>query len=455
MEDLSSIRLSRLLAHSADRGERYCRSYRSAQRGTGVLITLERSHSSRFRKSKCDGDKPCKACVVRGKPDECFYTVSRRGGKPKKKHPEAEQQVQNHLKSLLSMTNLPHTIRIPGAVSHLQPFQQEAVAGAAQQQQQPAGAGNLGMTNILEALQQGQVQAGGQMLVPPSYLMNGAGDPSASGQGVASGSSSSGPDYAQLNSAAAAAAASFFNAQQQQQQAQGGSYPPSMMPTSPSTIAASPQQAQASSETFASPRATTSTLQPPPHAHAGLSEPSARRSLLIDYYRYIYRFIPVLLPPEHLETLVQSFGPNSPFLLALQCILPLLRDEEQPPGPIHGLNGSGLNFGSPEKKKRVRETTSYYQRQTSEAIENALEKADEAEGPAAILEVIQALCVLIIYEVCRPNRNLSCSLIWLTFLPFPHIVRQRKGTESQVESRSGAGTRDVQGPASALGAKHI
>ena len=340
---------------------------------------------------------------MRSKPDECHYTVSRRGGKPKRKHPEAEQQMQDHLKSLLGMTNLPHTIRIPGAVSHLQPFQQEAIAAAQQQQQQPA-AGSVDMANMLQALQQGQGQAGGQMVIPPSYLMNGAGDASTSRQGVASESSSSGPDYAQLNSAAAAAAASFFNAQQQQQQNQGGSYPPSLMPTSPSAMTASPQQAQTNlpSESFTSPSGTTSALRPPPHpaqGHAALSEPSARRSLLIDYYRYIYRFIPVLLPPEHLETLVESFGPNSPFLLALQCILPLLRDEEQPPGPLHGLNGSGLNFGSPEKKQRVREVTSYYQRQTSEAIENALEKADEAEGPAAILEVIQALCVLIIYEV--------------------------------------------------------
>ncbi len=39
-------------------------------------------------KSRCDGERPCKSCLARGKPEECQYTVSRRGGKPKKKPPE-------------------------------------------------------------------------------------------------------------------------------------------------------------------------------------------------------------------------------------------------------------------------------------------------------------------------------------------------------------------------------
>ncbi len=183
--------------------------------------------------------------------------------------------------------------------------------------------------------------------------------------------------------------------QQQQQQAQ----------TSPQQHSFGQIYAGGSSNSEGfSPKSTSNGIQPAPmHAQPSqqqqsLQDPGYRRSLLVDYYRYLYRFIPVLLPTESLEDFVQSFGPDSPFLLTLQCILPLLRDEEQPPGPLHGLGGSGLNFGSSEKKKRVRDLTMFYQRQASDAIDAALEKADETESPAAILEVIQALCVLIIYE---------------------------------------------------------
>ena len=161
-----------------------------------------------------------------------------------------------------------------------------------------------------------------------------------------------------------------------------------------------------------------------PGGVGNLEDRSVRRSLLVEYYRYLYRFIPVLLPPDHLESLVSTFDARSPFLLALQCILPLLRDEEQPPGPLHGLGGSGLNFGSPEKKAYVREVTAICQRRATEAIDLALERAEEADHDAdagqrgrsgsnttqnqqgasqastkIILEVVQALCVLIIYEV--------------------------------------------------------
>ena len=72
--------LSRAHAHSVGRGE-WANStrYKVAATVTNALFV------ARSRKSRCDGNKPCAACVARGRTDDCIYTISRRGGKPKPK----------------------------------------------------------------------------------------------------------------------------------------------------------------------------------------------------------------------------------------------------------------------------------------------------------------------------------------------------------------------------------
>lgn len=122
--------------------------------------------------------------------------------------------------------------------------------------------------------------------------------------------------------------------------------------------------------------------------------------LIDDYYRYLYRFIPVFLSPAYKELGAGLSTTQSPFLLALQCILPLLRDEEQKP---NATMGQALNFGTSEKHARVRDVTTYFERAASEAIDTALERieapdVDAKTQLAMALEVIQALCVISIYE---------------------------------------------------------
>lgn len=157
-------------------------------------------------------------------------------------------------------------------------------------------------------------------------------------------------------------------------------------------------------------------------------DPVSRRALLVDYYKYLYRFIPVMPPPSQLDASAATMSASSPFLLALQCVLPLLQDEEQPPGPLHGLAGGRLNFGTAEKKHRVREITQYFERMATEAIDKVLEREDSERGGEGTLEVIQALCVLTIYEVSRISSS-ARSYLSLTKYSFSGPVRKR--TRSQ------------------------
>lgn len=78
----------------------------------------------RSRKSRCNGKQPCAACINRGRTDDCVYTISRRGGKPKPKG-EKMEPLEMHLEQLLGLSDLPHLVRIPNAMPQLQSFQQD------------------------------------------------------------------------------------------------------------------------------------------------------------------------------------------------------------------------------------------------------------------------------------------------------------------------------------------
>ncbi|KAJ1033035.1 hypothetical protein NDA16_000314 [Ustilago loliicola] len=132
--------------------------------------------------------------------------------------------------------------------------------------------------------------------------------------------------------------------------------------------------------------------------NAAAAKAGSVKALLIDYYRYLYRFIPVLPPPKHIEVLTKFFKPDSAFIYALQCVLPLLRDEIQPIGALHKLSGQGINFGSEEKKVALRERTLNFERKATDGLDLLLEQADGDETGEKMLEAVQTLCVLVVYE---------------------------------------------------------
>jgi hypothetical protein len=50
-------------------------------------------------KSRCNGKNPCAACIARGREDDCCFTISRRGGKPK---PKADRRESDTLRASCS-----------------------------------------------------------------------------------------------------------------------------------------------------------------------------------------------------------------------------------------------------------------------------------------------------------------------------------------------------------------
>lgn len=132
--------------------------------------------------------------------------------------------------------------------------------------------------------------------------------------------------------------------------------------------------------------------------NAVAAEAGSVKALITDYYRYLYRFIPVLPPPKHMDVLVKYYKPDSAFIYALQCVLPLLRDEIQPIGAMHKLSGQGINFGSDEKKAALRERTLNFDRKANDGLDRLLEEADGDETGEKMLEAVQTLCVLVVYE---------------------------------------------------------
>ncbi|GAC71862.1 hypothetical protein PANT_5c00110 [Moesziomyces antarcticus T-34] len=464
----------------------------------------------RSRKSRCDGSKPCSACVGRGRPDECLYTVSRRGGKPKPKV-DPTTDLQNHLNKLFAITDMPYAFRRPGGLAG-PPAGDLGLAQPMQSQQIQPHSDIFGVPNQYQpfdpsVLQPSAVQAGMPVqqqqqhqlqhaLAPahPAAAAFSLNDPFAPIPGFNPGGfmryqlpdapsqpsvSGGGPAHLQPQPQPQPQPQRQPQHQPQQQpQQQHQQQHPQQRPTqdfaphkpagfSPSTVpqqhaqsvSATQQGAQAGRRDPLSPHslvldashhpsdpspqsnASPSTWQHADEAmaayhassvaapsssgqssssrntsvdnavdpakmypasykslNAAAAESGSVRALLTDYYRYLYRFIPVLPPPKHIDVLIKYFSPDSAFIYALQCVLPLLRDEIQPIGALHKLSGQGINFGSEEKKAALRERTLAYERKATDGLDHLLEQADTDDTGEKMLEAVQTLCVLVVYE---------------------------------------------------------
>ena len=115
------------------------------------------------------------------------------------------------------------------------------------------------------------------------------------------------------------------------------------------------------------------------------------QALLTDFYRLFFCFVPILPDSRYLDQMASTMASDSPFLLALQCVLPIIRNE-----PLIATAASSEE----EKKASIRTQASYFARKAESAIDAVLESIEgrpEADDYHT-LEVIQALCLLIIYE---------------------------------------------------------
>ncbi|UZJ55400.1 hypothetical protein CBS101457_004720 [Exobasidium rhododendri] len=235
----------------------------------------------RSRKSRCNGKQPCAACTSRAQPDDCIYTVSRRGGKPKPKV-EKMEPMDTHLEKILDLSDLPHLVRIPNVFPQLQGFMEEGE----------------------------------------------------------------------------------------------GSKPFSEKPTFPHSAL--------------SPAFSTSSVQSQSTSLHYDNSPSIKE-LLTHFYTYFYRFVPILPNATHIDQIATTISAESPFVLAMQCVLPIIRDE-----PLVATNSAN----DTEKKAHIRTQSSYFAKRAESAIDAILERMETRpeEEDYHTLEVIQSLCLLIIYE---------------------------------------------------------
>lgn len=406
----------------------------------------------RARKSKCDGKQPCKTCIV--KHQECIYKASRRGAKRKHFDPAP---VQNHLNELLGMSNLPHNVRVPGLVPQLRSYQQpvdlsdlgsydlNALQAAIRAQQDVRGqspaqpsstfpapaatlkppAANLSSPNPLNSTPPATTQADYNALLSSALANMNVGN---------------GQVQPALDTASTASTHAPPEQQQQQQQllswlmggttqqpaldtlplgsesldsaapsSQGGlsaqmmsslaeQVPQDLPLTAPlaSIPATPPLTLQAEGSGASGPLPNVVPNVDPQTLPSGVNAPDSKtraRQLLTDFYLKLYAFIPVLLSPEYIETFVQLFGSHrSAFLLSLECLLPLL-DENVEPEPVDGPDA----FNSPARQRR-RQTAAHYARLAGDAIDDVLETIEANADWGSLLEVLQALAVLAIYE---------------------------------------------------------
>ncbi|PWN48715.1 hypothetical protein IE53DRAFT_370368 [Violaceomyces palustris] len=319
----------------------------------------------RSRKSRCDGNKPCAACVARGRTDDCIYTISRRGGKPKPKDPakvkggkdqlirhgfllveSSPAELQNHLDRLFALSELPLTVRKPGAIPTLGSYPSDF-------QPQVPGSDTQRLFAQLQAQHNSNLAANGW--------------------------------------SAASDQTNFFNQFSNKPFPfdAPGTNPPHQVPPAPNSVGISaPSQQQQQHQQHQG-------------SWGAQSMGPDIRTILADYYKYLYRFIPVLPSPIHIDTIARTWDSRSPFILALQCVLPMLKGDDSPEvvtGGGQGLGGAPNAYGSSERKRKIKEVTCAIERKASEAIDEMLEKAEAQSSGEAILEVIQALCVLVIYE---------------------------------------------------------
>ncbi|CAO1634611.1 unnamed protein product [Parajaminaea phylloscopi] len=330
----------------------------------------------RARKSRCDGKQPCHNCINRGKESECMYTVSRRGGKPKPKPNQSQEEanLELHLKRLFNLSQLPQQVRVPGAVPQLLEAQQEQQQSQQRHQPQPSPHEQPPWT-------------------PFTGLFPNVGSSpfDASGVDVPAGAQPSQPPMAPA-------------------------LPLGMSPANPAILPASPWSMPSMPNTADAYNMSTGMSQP----LSPMSGPSmpvrSVHSILLGYYNHLYRFIPVFLPPRYIDVMAARYSYDSPFILSLQAILPLL--EQAPPGSQmtgqtadsglgFGMHPGGSHTGTRTPSEQLLQVTSYYERRASEAIEAVLEraeshmavgKADSVNSQGSTLGVIQALAVLCVYH---------------------------------------------------------
>ncbi|PWN24146.1 hypothetical protein BCV69DRAFT_280048 [Microstroma glucosiphilum] len=411
----------------------------------------------RARKSRCNGQHPCHNCINRGREDDCIYTVSRRGGKPKPKPNQSQEEanLEQHLKRLFSLSQLPQQVRVPGAIPQLRDAQlsqeQETNAGGA------GGSKNSG-NPMPRSLQQPQPPAQQNQQLPQASQMPFL--PSSGHQMMASQSPYSAPSMTQSPPnpmGMSANAGPQWDSMAALYSAMNDSYGLNLMPnnmnaspatSNPAALGQPPdpshqrqQTQQEPSPTSAWPVQQQQQQQPlrqsiPSQQQTPLSSAPATGSdpppgfpprasvytILLGYYNTLYRFIPVFAPPQHIHEMSQRLSLDSPFILALQAILPLLQDGESTSayrsqgassggqafaaGFGIGPGNSGLNFPTSERKAELLAITSHYEKRATETIEHVLEQAEsQLQGSSQPLTnkgttigVIQALAVLCVYH---------------------------------------------------------
>lgn len=384
----------------------------------------------RARKSRCNGKQPCHNCINRGREDDCIYTVSRRGGKPKPRPNQSQEEanLEQHLKRLFQLSQVPQQVRIPGVMPQLLESQREQQSMSQQQQSMsPLGGGSAmppglsgaspmadfsasmapsgstaalpwqQMAAMYAAMGQQPGLAAGQsppFPMPPNPSMMGSSQVS---NGNPAGPSLSSPNQAQGNEM------SMMSGLQNSQA------PMVRWDNTPSGASGSPANNQRPTSMSALPST-------PASANQTALPQNDVYNILLSYYRSLYRFIPVFMPPEYIDVMSRRLSMDSPFILSLQAIMPLLHNTE---AEGDGSDSSGvsqskesahgptLGFGASERRKQLLELTSYYERRASEAIESVLERAeshmargmgDTVDGQGSTLGVIQALAVLCVYH---------------------------------------------------------
>ncbi|KAE8257506.1 hypothetical protein A4X13_0g2303 [Tilletia indica] len=339
----------------------------------------------RSRKSRCDGKHPCATCIAREKVDDCVFTVSRRGGKPKAKKPANPEVLENHLRHLAMLSELPHTARIPDNATHITNIQDFSTIFPTGRPEHVLTRSQNGSSISSAASESAHAS---HASTDNSLDMFG---PIATFPGGPSGNPIS-PTWTPMSGASAVLSGAELASLYDMTSGPSGSDAAVLLPGSSGPILGADMVAQLQQI----PAQPSNATQPQWSDRGTNPFPSDTKILLEDYYKYLHRFIPVLPSPVYIDALTSSWDPQSPFLLALQALLPLVRDEIQPVDALHGRGG--FNFGNAAKKEQVRKVTSHYEKLANEAVERAVDSADgDAKGKVA-LEVIQALCVLTIFD---------------------------------------------------------
>jgi len=356
-------------------------------------------------------------------------------------------ELQNHLTQLFTLSSLPQNVRVPGAVPQLAGFQNEQQPGIEEFQDF-----NFDFSWPLVGFENGQLNPQMQ-----GIQAGGGNQGLGMGMGMQMGNQmqNSNPQATEVVSNMSSNGINGFNSisatQFHQQSSNGLSSSPTQAThasTSPSNwinhmqensgLSQSPPQTQQPRLSPSGvphpsiPQTETPILrsQEPAHSSTSASQPplatsrASRVALLAEYYKSLYRFIPVVLPasvPGHLEILEQKLPPTeeSPLLLSLQAILPLLRERNNPGQKSPEGNVSKDEEKSQTRKRMLRVQAAWYERKATDALESILERADNEGGDtemgnpdshftsgerskggegAATIEVIQALCVLTIYH---------------------------------------------------------